>query len=235
MDKYYAAYEERYRKVHANGLLWFIDEPTEELAEWVRGNSIGIEDEILEVGCGEGRDSVYLAQMGYKVVALDISNSAVEICRTRSEELGLDIECIVDDIVNPTKKWMRKFKWIVSIGTYHMLVEDEDQNAYLQNINRLLESGGKFLLINKGNGIDTRKTDINEAYKETERTHMLSGKVMNLASTSFRQDKWEELVAKVESNGFEVQKQLNTRNINFDESMTLYLAKKVNWNRETIG
>ena len=78
MKKYYVAYEERYKQVHKEGLLWAIKEPTEEFVKWVKINRIPQTEEIYELGCGEGRDALFLAQNKYKVFAVDASKTAIK-------------------------------------------------------------------------------------------------------------------------------------------------------------
>ena len=42
---------------------------------------------ILELGCGQGRDSIYFAKLGYNIVALDLSENAIKfIEKTRNDE-----------------------------------------------------------------------------------------------------------------------------------------------------
>lgn len=43
---------------------------------------------ILDVGCGNGRDAVFLAQLGHSVVGLDQSEDAIAVCRQRVRQLG---------------------------------------------------------------------------------------------------------------------------------------------------
>jgi SAM-dependent methyltransferase len=43
----------------------------------------------LDLGCGPGGDTIWLARRGWQVIAVDISGTAVARVRTRAEELGL--------------------------------------------------------------------------------------------------------------------------------------------------
>ncbi|BBX02046.1 SAM-dependent methyltransferase [Mycolicibacterium moriokaense] len=43
----------------------------------------------LDLGCGEGADAVWLAQRGWDVVAVDISDTALQRARAAAEERGL--------------------------------------------------------------------------------------------------------------------------------------------------
>jgi SAM-dependent methyltransferase len=45
---------------------------------------------IIEVGCGTGRDSLFFARQGFKVVAIDGSEAAIAHCNTLKAETGID-------------------------------------------------------------------------------------------------------------------------------------------------
>jgi cyclopropane fatty-acyl-phospholipid synthase-like methyltransferase len=44
---------------------------------------------ILDLGCGGGRNAIYLATGGYEIHGVDISNAAVELCKKRLARHGL--------------------------------------------------------------------------------------------------------------------------------------------------
>ena len=48
--------------------------------------------QILDVGCGNGSLSFYLAQEGANVIGIDLSKDLIEYCLEQSKELGLSIE-----------------------------------------------------------------------------------------------------------------------------------------------
>ena len=50
---------------------------------------------VLDIGMGEGRNAVFLARKGYKVVGIDISSVAVRKARALAQEFGVRIETIV--------------------------------------------------------------------------------------------------------------------------------------------
>lgn len=57
---------------------------------------------ILEVGCGNGRDSIYFAKQGYDVIAIDLSPDAIKIAEENAEKAGVkNIKFAVKDI----EKW----------------------------------------------------------------------------------------------------------------------------------
>ena len=79
--KYYQAYDERYKTVHEKGLSWSSDSCTPIVMETIHKYNITPNDQLLEIGCGEGRDSKTVLENGYNLMATDISNEAIEYCK----------------------------------------------------------------------------------------------------------------------------------------------------------
>lgn len=52
----------------------------------------------LDVACGAGRHSIFLAQRGWNVTAVDSSEVGIEITNQRAAELDLSVETIVADL-----------------------------------------------------------------------------------------------------------------------------------------
>lgn len=68
--------------IRHSGLLPGREDPDSVLAEYARTASRGA---ALDLGCGVGRHSVYLAALGYDVEAVDASEPALEACRKRAQ------------------------------------------------------------------------------------------------------------------------------------------------------
>ena len=69
---YYKAYEKRYSQVHKNNILWSSKKNTTVVLECIKNYKISKDSKILDLGCGEGRDAIYLLNNGYDVLALII-------------------------------------------------------------------------------------------------------------------------------------------------------------------
>lgn len=52
----------------------------------------------LDLACGEGRNSIYLAQQGFEVSGVDISPVGLERGRSRAAELGVAVEFVEADL-----------------------------------------------------------------------------------------------------------------------------------------
>lgn len=226
LKKYYFAYEYRYKQVHNEGLLWFSDKPTPELLEWVEFNCISTESDICEIGCGEGRDALYLSEKGFNITAIDASESAIVKCKEIAAKKDMKVNWIVADALFLDRYLKKKYKWVYSIAALHMLVNDEDRHMFLDSIYKILEPGGKALLVSMGNGVGERKTDINTAFELQERNHMATGKEVLVAGTSYRSINWASHKKEIEKAGFIIEKAINTENDEYGNCMTVYLIKK---------
>ena len=70
-------YEDRYKRVYAAGArFWEAPLPTEELVNFI-GKWVPPKRKVIDFGCGEGRDSIFLARSGYDVTGVDIAPSAI--------------------------------------------------------------------------------------------------------------------------------------------------------------
>jgi len=89
-------YDERYARP---GLYWG-SKPTQLAREVVRlGRSLPRSPRTLvDLGSGEGRDSIYFARRGYRVVGVDISSVGIRKAKRRASRLGVDVRFQVGDL-----------------------------------------------------------------------------------------------------------------------------------------
>jgi tellurite methyltransferase len=76
---------------------WMLGGPPDmEVAHAVRLVPTG--SKVLDIGCGYGRHSLFLAHIGLKVKAIDASEVGIEILKEDAQEQKLEIETVVGDI-----------------------------------------------------------------------------------------------------------------------------------------
>jgi SAM-dependent methyltransferase len=61
-------------------------------------SSITTSGTLIDLGCGNGRDSLYLASRGFDVIGLDVSGAAITAASTASEERGITCRFLCRDI-----------------------------------------------------------------------------------------------------------------------------------------
>ena len=53
---------------------------------------------VLDIGCGEGKDAVFMAEKGYDVTAFDLTDNGIKKTHRLASEKGGKINAYVDDI-----------------------------------------------------------------------------------------------------------------------------------------
>lgn len=77
------------RRYAEKGLTAFPERPSEWLAE---NRELLGGGRALDVACGDGRNALFLAQLGFAVDAVDVSDVAVEALRAAADERGLPVD-----------------------------------------------------------------------------------------------------------------------------------------------
>ena len=106
--------------------------PVTLVADWVPGLPVG---RALDVACGAGRNSLFLAQAGYQVDAIDISREGLNLARQNAENQGLSINWIEQDLDQPyqfdTNYDLIIVMWYVNLGLISRLCSCLAPGAYL--------------------------------------------------------------------------------------------------------
>jgi SAM-dependent methyltransferase len=119
---------------------FFRNAPDENLVSYLKRNLIH-PGKALDLGCGPGRNAIYLAEQGFDVTGYDISNTAIQWAKERAEEKkadarfecksALDINCI------------EQYDFVYDSGCLHHLLPHR-RIQYLEKIYRSLKPKGLF-------------------------------------------------------------------------------------------
>lgn len=90
---------------------------------------------ILEVGCGEGRNAIFLARLGFKVVATDIAEKGIEKARRLAEINDCKVEFINLD-AHDSHDHLDSFDCVLLINVLQLLRADKiaDRIHHFQSI-----------------------------------------------------------------------------------------------------
>ena len=98
----------------------------------------------LDLGCGTGTNSIYLAQHGFQVVGVDFSPKAIDMARRKARQAGVAVDLYVNDVTR--LDFLRDpFDFVLDIGCFHGL-DAEGRARYAENLGRLTCPRGLFML-----------------------------------------------------------------------------------------
>lgn len=130
---------------------WVIGEPqpqvlTLEREGWIRGR-------VLDPGCGAGEHTIALTALGYDVLGVDLSPSAVAYARANAERKGVPARFELADMVaiggDPgLASELGVFDTILDSALFHVFLADpQARAAYVQALHTLCAPGGRVLLL----------------------------------------------------------------------------------------
>jgi SAM-dependent methyltransferase len=97
-------------------------------------------DEVLDIGCGNGKNMEYVRRMlGCKVQGVDTCLGFVDICRTKDLPVSLGDS---RDLPFPTGR----FDCVLCVAMFHHLLSQEDRDVAMRELLRVLRPGGVGLL-----------------------------------------------------------------------------------------
>ena len=165
---------------------------------------------LIELGCGNARDSIYFAQNNLNVVAVDQVQEEIDYLNENHKEENILFVCddftnlanTSDDIINETD-----FDYIYSRFTFHSINEAKEDRT-LDWIENTLDNGGCFLLearsLNDPMFKQGKSLSDTENYTTHYRRYMNLNKIIEkLESRNF------EIIYKIEDNNLAVYKDDN--------------------------
>jgi SAM-dependent methyltransferase len=126
-----------------NKIYWADFEPNPLLIDWVENKYTGHGNRVAIIGCGLGDDAEALAQRGFTVVAFDISDSAISMCRKRFP--NSQVNYLVADLFTPPVEWLRGFDLVYECNTVQILAGSQRLDA-IHAITGLVAPGGSLVV-----------------------------------------------------------------------------------------
>lgn len=107
------------------------------------GEKLLPEKNLLELGCGNGRDSIYFNNLGLNVTAIDASDCAISMLQKKYQNGNLCFIC--DDFVCSPTIFAGQYDYCYSRFSIHA-INEEQESEVLKNVYKVLKDGGKLFI-----------------------------------------------------------------------------------------
>jgi SAM-dependent methyltransferase len=125
---------------------WEIGAPQPAMAALLK--SVPPTSPILDLGCGAGDLSIYLAQLGYQVLGIDFVEKAITNAREKAGSQHPEVKRLLDfqvaDALRPSLL-QKQFGAIVDSGFFH-LFDPEQCDRLVEEVAQSLLPGGRYYL-----------------------------------------------------------------------------------------
>jgi len=117
-----------------------LDHEPSSFAQYIEKKYLSSGKSLLELGCGNGRDSLYFVENGKQVQALDLSSKTIENLSLLNIK---NVEFLNQDFSNLAK--FSDLDYVYSRFTMHSVDEETEKKVFSQ-LSQVLKVGGLFLM-----------------------------------------------------------------------------------------
>lgn len=130
---------------------WDIDRPDFNLTKIVTQHPIA-PCKALEIGCGTGNNSIWLAQQNFLVTATDIAKTALQEARQKAAKANIDCNFVTANFLKQRINGA-PFAFVFDRGCFHVFDSPQERRNFTENVAAHLNPGGLWLTI-AGNADD---------------------------------------------------------------------------------
>jgi SAM-dependent methyltransferase len=101
----------------------------------------------LDLGCGTGTNTIYIAQQGRQAIGIDFVPKAIAAAREKARQAGVasQTQFLVADVTDLAKLGLPLCAFAMDMGCFHSL-NVEQQRRYAAGLAAQLLPGGRFML-----------------------------------------------------------------------------------------
>lgn len=100
-----------------------------------------LKGKVLDLGMGEGRNALFLAERGFNVEGIDLSKTAIERCLQLAKERNLDIEARVGDL-RDFRIPANKYSLTISTGASLNFLKKNEIETIIDRVRKGVVKGG---------------------------------------------------------------------------------------------
>ena len=160
LDKLFHDHEiqwDRFYEDRSKPIPFFRNAPDENLVDWCT-TYLSRPGRCLELGCGPGRNAIWLSQQGWDVEAIDVSREAIDWGQERMSSLGVNVEFVNTSIFEYKYK-PHAYDLVYDSGCFHHLPPHR-RMTYRNMVKEALSPNGFFGLLCFDENGGSVKTDL---------------------------------------------------------------------------
>jgi SAM-dependent methyltransferase len=148
----------RFRLMYQRGFIpWDSGVSPPELVEVIEGARRLPAGRALDLGCGTGTTSVYMASKGWDVTGVDFVSRPIRVARAKAAAAGVSVAFLVGDVTRLHALPIEPgFDLLFDQGCFHSL-PDSARPMYERELSRMARSGATYLLYAFGRQPDARR------------------------------------------------------------------------------
>lgn len=140
----YDEWIERYESTSLDDIPWELGRAKDVVVELCENRLVPTGATVLDLCCGAGSNTVYIAEHGYRTLGLDIAPAALSYATMKAKEAGVDIGFMIAEaaaipLLDAT------IDLVLDIGCFHSLLT-EDREPLIKDVVRILKPGGLYHL-----------------------------------------------------------------------------------------
>ena len=141
----YADIDRIYRDIPLDAIPWYSGTPPDALVALVTSGSVR-PCTTIDLGCGAGNYTIWLAGLGFDVTGVDSSPTAIRIAEKNAREKGVRCRFIVADLLGDLHEVTGTFDFAFDWELLHHIFPD-DRETYIRNVHRILNPGATYLSV----------------------------------------------------------------------------------------
>ena len=129
----------------------------------------------ITLGCGVGRETIYLAKHGFDATGVDFSPTAIKRAQSRAWDEGVTVKFVVDDLTD-LQHVSGTYDLITDFGALNDL-NQYARDLYVQNVLPLTHKGSQYLMFCFENRLPVE--EVRDRFDKYFRIEKLDGKSGN--------------------------------------------------------
>ncbi len=134
-----------YKNIHLDKIPWNIKTPPDIITDLVVSRKI-LPCRTVDLGCGTGNYSIYLARKGFDVTGIDFSPAAIDIAEKNAEKEGVSCSFLTADLLGDLGRMHDTFEFAYDWELLHHIFPEQRQK-YVKNVYNILKPNGRYLSV----------------------------------------------------------------------------------------